>query len=327
MKRKKIFSQYFDYRKKSRIIFDLAVYLLILVFLTSCTSGLSLKSKKKNLDPNQVGTVEEGIYINTYYQCSFIPPSGWQHQFPEKEEDIIIFQLYNEPLNIKFKVDSIQNKTTLSDYVDKEDEKNKDLKQIKQNTVNIAGSDSIETDYIMTTSSNENIKMKKTFIPRGSNIYVFTLVTSNPNIFEDGCSKLYSVLDSFKFLTKDKSIDQVVESYKKKKEDINLSQEKPENQDMEISNTEEYIVHVVKKGETLSSITQLYLKEKNKVDQIAGYNGLKPPYNLSINDLIKIPRALIVKEPEQKKQPKSKRKAEQKKTEEKKSEEPLYEPK
>lgn len=59
--------------------------------------------------------------------------------------------------------------------------------------------------------------------------------------------------------------------------------------DIKVNNTNDFAVHKVQSGETLSAIAKKYLGDANKYQSIASYNNISNPDKISVGQEIKIP--------------------------------------
>jgi hypothetical protein len=311
--------------KKINNRFLIFIFLITpIFFVVSCSTGVNFKITKKKFDPLVTGSVKDGKYINNYYKCSFNVPEGWQYFFPEKEEEYFVY-FYNtdKSFEINFKVVKLYKKTTLSEFVESENTLHKELTQIREKSIKIQSITATDTEYIKTVQT-ENVKLKKIYFIKGYYGFVFAF-TSTPILFDAGSAKLYAMTESFRFLTDTAKKEETIEPVKistSEKEGIQI--EKEENKE-KIPEDSEYIIHVVKQGDTLLSIAEYYTLDKSKHIQIAEFNNLSYPYQISINDEIKIPKILIKKMP-QKKTTKTDKKPKEKKAEKEEEKEPIYGP-
>lgn len=59
--------------------------------------------------------------------------------------------------------------------------------------------------------------------------------------------------------------------------------------DIKVSNTKDFAVHTVQKGETLGEIAKQYLGDVNKYKDIASYNNISNPDKINVGQEIRIP--------------------------------------
>jgi len=300
-----------------------AIFLLPVVLLVACSPGINLKITKKRRDPLLAGLLRDGVYVNSYYRCAFKVHPGWSYVFPEgEEEEFVIFHNKDKSIEIGFKIVDLGEKVTTTAFVEKENSLHRELTQIKERLIKVRGLPAIDADFLK-INQDETLKLKKIFFLKGSRGFIFTLVSSLLQ-FEQGSAKLYALVDSFRFLSQDESIEDVLESYKKASAEAK-AKEKRRGKEQRIPPSSPYIVHIVKKGETLSSIAKFYTGDASKHVLIAEFNDMKYPYHISANDRIKIPVLLIKGLPEAQETQKDQEKS-RKKGEEDEEEQPIYEP-
>jgi len=306
---------------KKKIWILISLLIIPILSLISCSSGLNLNLKKKKVDPMTLGIVRDGVYVNNYYGCAFQIPGKWSYTFPENEEDFVYFYNNDKSNEIRFKVVKLDEKTTLFDFVGNENNLHRELTQIKERKINVKGIPSTDADYIQILQT-ETLKLKKIYFIKGYKGFVFTLI-SKQNMYKNGYARLYAMTNSFRFTEKEEDVDSIVESIKNPSPEFNVKRTEKEKTtaNRKISNESSYIIHIVKKGENLSSIAEYYTGNPSNNIIIARFNGLKYPYLIKIKDRIKIPSSLIkptIKEEEPQKS--------MEKEEEVEIEEPIYEP-